>query len=151
MGRLRTLGTGLLVTAGLVLVEPALARKPRPVEVAVGQTYSADGNPVTAKALDRALRRAIEKDPNLELASHDRATHLVEGSITQLERKDEELDCKVSLYVTLARSGTLKLLLSGRKRVAGPMADGPRGQDFVIEGAVRGAVGGIPAAIEGAR
>lgn len=121
---------------------PALALGPSTSMVAVGETGAQTSSPRDAGALRDALVREIGRLPSLRLAEPNRARYVVRGSITQLDRRargsEVEVRCEVSLVVSEARGGSIRMMLSGRAGARG--GNGESLEHAALEAAVHGAL-----------
>jgi len=102
---------------------------------------------ISSPTLRRALSEEIENLGGLRLTSSERARFVVEGSFTRLERRTVEhgleVDCEVSLILTDARGGAIRMMLSGRAGARGGLV-GDAVEQAAIEAAVRGALRPLP-------
>lgn len=147
MLRARTLATWLL-TATVAFLQtcapalPVFAESPRTSIVAVGETAAQTSSPGDADALHDALVREIGRLPSLRLAETSRARYVLRGSITRLDRAatgaEVQVRCEVSLIVSEARGGSIRMMLSGRAGARG--ADAASLERAALEAAVHGAL-----------
>lgn len=86
--------------------------------------------------LRKALQREVGHNDGLRLVPRRRARLLVRATVTRFgEREDGSTGCEVSLIFEDARTGAIRMLLSGRAAARGPAA-----ARLALEGAVRGAL-----------
>jgi hypothetical protein len=147
MLRARTLATWL-IAATVAFLEtcapavPVFADGPRTSVVAVGETGAQTSSPGDAGALRDALVREIGRLPSLRLAETNRARYVVRGSVTRLDRQtsgsEVQVRCEVSLIVSEARGGSIRMMLQGRAGARGD--DGDSLERAALEAAVRGAL-----------
>jgi hypothetical protein len=135
---------GLLV--GLAAAIPpgqAAAKRARVPTVAVADIAAHDGNGFAAEALRLVIDEALREVGGIRVTTQQRATYIVRGSITELKQSheggDRRIDCQVSIVVSDAQGGAMRLLLAGRGAARGKMKVGPLARQ-ALTAAVRSAL-----------
>ena len=97
--------------------------------------------------------REIGRLPSLRLAETSRARYVLRGSVTRLDRRasgDEvQVRCEVSLIVSEARGGSIRMMLQGRAGARGD--DGDSLERAALEAAVRGALRPLSTSLDALR
>ncbi len=121
------------------------------LRIAVGEVASNDGDRAAARALSEELARAIEQQPDVDLAPRRRAELVLRGSVVRMTRERVagglEVRCEVSVIVTDG-GGSIRAMLRGRGGARGG-GDPARLSSDALRAAVRGAL--RPLASQGAR
>ena len=146
-----------LICATLVLgyvwlpVAPAFGQSGRSTPIAVGSTGSAVAPPGMEGVLRSALSEEIASLGGVRLEEPAHARFVVQGAVTRLERRDArpgvEVQCEVSLVVSDARGGAVRVMLSGRAGARGTEA-GDAVERAALQAAVRGALRPLPRALD---
>jgi len=110
--------------------------------VAVGDTGSTIRDRGTEHALRRALVRELGELGAVRVAPRSRARYVVDGAVTRMTRDTRgsraRVRCSVSLLVSEARGGRVRMMLSGSAAARGT-ADGAL-EHTAMRAAVRGAL-----------
>lgn len=105
-----------LLAFGVIAVIAAQATARPNIRVALTASGSTDAR--SSVALVSSLRDQLTQHRSLEVVAPDEAEFVLMGALHQLSDRithgEREIDCKVSVTVVEARSGAIRLMLSGR-------------------------------------
>lgn len=113
------LGGGLLSAAlmALLLATPEAAAKPR-IGVAVEALANNGTEASVLRALSQSMQTTVDENPRLHVVPRNEADLVLYASITGLSDQpmhdEREVDCRVSVIVTDASGGAIRMTLSGR-------------------------------------
>jgi len=152
MGSRRTWAAWLLWAAATVThscgptMTPAFADAPgrrTPPAVAIGPTGASADLRNSDVSLDDLMREELGSLDTVRIAPRHRASFLLQGTITRLERERRpdgvEVRCEVSVIVSDAAGGAVRMVLSGRAGARGGN-DTRALERMAAQAAVRGAL-----------
>lgn len=141
-GHFRWAGLLALTIVCSLVPNAASAGRGRSVRIGIEESRGPSHASATESLFREALRDQVGHLAGVEATPPGRADVLVQGSITSIQRsmsgQEARVRCEVSVIVTERKTGSMKMILTGRAE-----ARGPARQELVrdaVEAAVRSAL-----------